>query len=623
MSTPSSANKSSEPIDPLILVMVGVLAIAMLYGFWRSAHTQIATGYAWMRIAQFSVFKLIHSIWAAAAGAVILLGSLAYRFGKNPKSRVARWGVAVGLFLVVAGLVGRIYAAWFDFFWQSDLSLVELAHLYKSSLFANGFTLLVFLTPFCVWIGRQSLRTNPTNHKHFARARDYTLHTFSDEMGKHYPHIRLFRKIDLTARPIDSGKYRMSDTEKQFAIKHKLLDRVGDTNEFKVNRDRAAVVFRDQMGKLWRNWNDLSKWEVALFAILLPRIAATDIDMPDDEYEKALEKTDTLKDRFWEDAANTYDKATDMLDLDVSDGIATVRKYVSSRKVKPYFKRHAYVYSILYAMLNDARSLGVLPADEVRWLRVVDRELWLMMDNVGRITPFTEVAGLYCHFMHEVKRKRAIEKPEVDNAVKGLFDAVDGYKFSEDEIAQINSQLEADAILEKVIDPQSVAATKKTYIMGSLRVRSAARQDFLEVALLNEGGEVVYSQRCQPEVPIEEIQSQHRLTDSDISALLKEPRSNDVKRKLMELCNGHDLITFYKAEPGMVPGLDRSAASVNVLEDDDGMDLNTTVVMEEIVPEPPSIRSAVDAAKLTRLLWLEMRKAQMRERAAAAGASQP
>jgi intracellular multiplication protein IcmP len=623
MSTPpakqAGPDNGSDPV--WILIVVG-LTIVLFLIVWMAAHTLIATLYGWVRLAQFAVFKLIHTRWAALFG--LILATAGVLIGKMNRRRfkLAAWCIFPGLFMVVAGLVGPIYSSWFDFFLGSDPSLIQWGHLTTSSMFANGFTLAAFIIPLCVWTVRRSIQTNPTNHKHYARAGEYTLHSFSDEMGKHYPHVRLFRKINLSARSIDSGKYRMADTEKQFAMKHKLLDQVGKTATYKINSERAAGIFRVQLGKLWRNFNDLSRWEVAVMSVLVPRIAATDVDMPDDEYKRALGTTNKLIVSYWEEADRTYDTEADALTVDVSEGVATIRRYYKSPKVVKYFERHAYVYSILYAMLADARALGVLPSDEFRWLRVVDRRLWLVLNNVGRNTAFTEIAGLYCHYMHEIKKGRPMEKAEVNNAVKGLVEAIDGYRFSDDEIVKIVAQIKADEPAKTVIDPKAMATGARRLIMGSLRVRDGDKRDFLEVALLAENGDVVYAQRCRPLMSIEAIRKDFHLTDEEEAGLLKMPTSQEVKKKLIELANGQDVVAFYGAETSLVPGLDRSAASIRTLEDpDDGMDLAHTVQAEEIVKTPPSIRTAVDAAQLVRQLWVEVQKAEMRAAQASPGQS--
>jgi hypothetical protein len=80
------------------------------------------------------------------------------------------------------------------------------------------------------------------------------------------------------------------------------------------------------------------------------------------------------------------------------------------------------------------------------------------------------------------------------------------------------------------------------------------------------------------------------------------------------------VVAFYRAECALVPGLDRSAASVRTLEDpDDGMDLRTSAVMEEVIDRSHEIHTAADAAKVARLLWIEVRKVEMRAKQGTAG----
>lgn len=605
--------------DPAHILILLLLTLALVIIFWMAAHTVIARLYGWVRIAQFAVFKVFHSRWVSLFG-VVLTGA-GFAIGRIYRRRaLGKWCIFPGIFLIIAGLVGGIYASWFDFFVGSDPSLIQWGHLTDSSMWANGFTLVAFVIPMCVWTARRSLHTNPTNHLHYARAADYTLHSFSDEMGKHYPHVRLFRKIDLTARSIDEGKYRMPDTEKQFAMKHALLDRTDKSGVYRVNSERATAVFREQLGTLWRSFSDLSKWEIAVLSVLMPRIAATDVEMSDEDYKAALETTNRLVASYWEIGDRTYNTETDTLDVDVTEGLAAIRKYYRSPKVAKYFKKHAYVYTILYAMLNDARSLGVLPSNELRWLRVVDRRLWLVINNVGRTVAWTEVSGVYGHYVHELKKRRSLEKMEVGNAVKGLCEGVEGYRFSEDEVAKINAQLHEEEKAKMVVDPKAVAKERKTLILGALRVRHDGREDFLEVALIGEDGSTVYSQRCQPSVPREAIERDYHLTDEDVSALLKMPLSQDVRKRLIELTNGQDVVAFYRGECALVPGLDRSAASVRTLEDpDDGMDLRTAGVMDEVIDRSHEIHTAVDAAQVARLLWIELRKVEMRAAQGAAG----
>ncbi|WP_199028889.1 hypothetical protein [Ralstonia sp. ASV6] len=672
MSTPHNGSRPDETIEPYWILILGLLVALGFYAFWTAAHTQIATGYSWIRIVEFGVFVVSRTLWGALAGAV-LLGAAAALRALKPEATSVRWiavaggyllvdgllslltkgplGAIAGVPLILAGavmmalrirkelgrgvlyvgglvvvgrLVGGIFTSWFRFFVGSNPAFIELSHMAQSSIAANIFLLVAINVPVAIWIMRKSLDSNPTNHKHFGKPRDYTLHTFTDEQSKHYPHLKLFRKVDLTSQSINVGKYRMADTEKAFAIKHKLLDRGAKPGEYRINRDRAAALFRAQMGPLWRTPKHLTKWEAAVLAIVLPRIAALDSKMSERDYKAAMADTERMLATFWKCAGDSYNKETDRIDLDMSEAVVVLRKYWNAPTVRGYFKRHAYVYTLIYAMLTDARRLGVLPPSEFRWLRVADRRLWLVVDNVGRITAFTEVAGIYSHFLHESKRKRALEKPAIDSAVTGLIEGVESYKFTEEELEKIEAQLKEQEQLSAV-DPAAVAVKRQTLALGLLTVRSDTQTDFIEAALMNERGDIVHSQLCKPQVSVEEITAQHGTTDEQLARIVQAPTSMEARRKLLELVNGHDVIVFYANDVALIPGLERSAASVRVLEDpDEPLDLPSTSVVEGVMKQPPELRDAKAIATLVRAIWLKYREAEMRAQAQSeAGKAKP
>ncbi|MCA8050815.1 YrzE family protein [Burkholderia arboris] len=663
MSAKGQKSPADESIDPQWYVVLALLVGVLIYAFWYTAHEYIAGAYAAIRVGQFSIFVLSRSVWGAVTGACLISLAVVCRFKKEWRP-YAKWAVIagayfigeyvvtrftaslwgslvgvvvmliayilgwsrvfkpyagpmmmVGVLLGTSGLVGGIFSSWFHFFLHSDAPFIEWGHMSKSSLIANAFTLLAVNIPLAYWVMRRSFTTNPTNHKHFGKTQDYTLHTFTDEQAKHYPHLKLFRKLDLTARPINSGKYRMADTEKYFAIKHRLLDRVDKGNEFKVNRDRSAEIFRRQLGRLWRTPKDLTKWEAAIIAALIPRVAALDPKMSELDYKEALATTDRLVAQYWADAGDSYDPETDRIKLNMDEPLAVLRKYWNHTTVRPYFKRHAYVYTLIYAMLADARRLGVMPANEFRWLRVADRRLWLTIDNVGRITAFTEVAGIYAHYLHEVKAKRSIDRPAIESAIKGLVEGVDSYKFTEDEIEQINEQLR-DAEEKPTVDPKAVAIAKQTLLLGALVVKSPERNDLIDVAILSEKGEVVYQQICKPQVAVEYLRDQHAVGDEQLAKIVSAPTSDAVVQKVLEVVNGHDLVAFYGDELQLFPGIERSASSVRVLQDpEEPESVQAAVMMEGIAQQTPEIKSAEDCAKLVRELWLKAREAEMRAEA--------
>ena len=615
MATPNQKPAGSDP-DPMMMMFGAAAIAALVFVFWTRFHTEIATGYAWVRIVEFSPFMVLSNIYAGIAGGVLVAGGLALFFKKKALAKYGLMLVLGGVFLMAAFFFGHVYASWFTFFFGSDKSLIEWRHLTQSSLFANLFTLFVFIVPTAIWIARKSLACNPLNHKNFAKPRAHTLHTFTDQMAVHYPHLKLFRKLNLSAKSIDSGKYRMSETEKQFAIKHRLLDRIKG-REFDVNSERSKVVFREQMGELWTSFGALSRAEFAVVAVLVPRIAATDPDMSADNFKKATAMTMALIDQYWRNAADSYDPKTDTLSIDLKMAKQSIKTYAGSKRVGKFLKQHAYVGTVIYAMLLEARKLGVLQPAEFRWLRVMDRRLWLLIDNCGKNVSFAECGALYAHWQNELRQKRAIERPKIESAVVGLADAVASFKFSDSEYEEIMSQIKSDAT-RVLIDAALIAKKAKTMIL-SLLIIGEGKRDIFEVALLAENGEIIYQQRCKTMVAItEQVRDQFALTDEDIDGLVKLPDSGAVRAKVLELCNGNNIVTFDKRDFLLIDGLDRSAASLADCRADNPLDLRVSAIAAGLIPET-SIVSVMDAAtpaEWTRKLWVEQRKSQLKEDAA-------
>jgi len=608
MASNNEKKPANKDVDPIVFLVCILAMFGMAYLFWQRFHTAIATVYSALRVVEFAPFLILISVWSLVVGVILLISGLTIFFKKKAYAKYGLWSAIAGIVCIVGYLVGKMFVSWFVFFKDSDKSLIEFGHMTKSSIFANLFTLVVCIIPFAVWIARRSLATNPTNHNNFGKTRDYTLHTYTDRMAQYYPHLALFRKLDLTSKPINSGKYRMSDTEKQFAIKHGLLDRV-KVGDYKVNRDRATTHYMNQMTKLWTGYNNLSTWELAIFAVLVPRIAATDPEMSEKEYKNALKRTDDLLAIYWKSAAESYDVEKDTIKLDMTLAKVTLKKYSKSEKVKVFIKNHAYIGTILYAMLIEARTLGVLPPAELRWLRVVDRRLWLILNNTGKIVSWSEMGATYSHFLHELKQKRAIEKPMVDGAVRGLIEGVEGYEFSAVEVEEIERRLK-DQETQEAINLKATAKDVKNLIVMALTAGTADQQNFYEVAVLNEIGEIVYEERCNPEVEMnQESLDRLGLLPAAREEVKKLRTATDVRDKLLEIVNGNNLITFDDCVIKLIPGVERSAAVITRCAEDEKYNLSATATSMGMTFEEALVsRKASEAARVCRLIWVEKQK---------------
>ena len=90
-------------------------------------------------------------------------------------------------------------------------------------------------------------------------------------------------------------------------------------------------------------------------------------------------------------------------------------------------------------MLKIARSDGVLATAEFLWVKPVDRELWYMLNSVGRQTAVVEVSGCFAHWLAEVKLGAAIKTPMVKQAVDALQEALENVLFDESTIKWLSS----------------------------------------------------------------------------------------------------------------------------------------------------------------------------------------
>jgi len=509
-----------KQFDPMLILALGILIFFMVWVLWFRFHTPLALFYSWVRTAEFGVFWLL--------------------------------GEAVSS-------LSTPFHDWVDFFLKADKSRIEWRHLTASSLLANIFILLLAVIPLAYRMAKKSLNTNPYNHLHFGKIKDYSLHSFTDTMAAVYPHLKLFRKLNLTNKPINSGKYRLADTEKQFAIKHDLLDKV-KPRDFKVNRERSGGMFRSQLGRPWTGFGNLTPSEFAVIAALVPRLAATDVTMSEKDYKTALETTKQLIRDYWRSAADSYSVETDTLEVDLGKAKESIRKYKDHPNVKKYINAHAYVATVIYRMIHESRVLGVLQPADFRWLRVTDRRLWLFVDNVGRIVSTTEVAGIYAHFLHELHQKRALEKPVVDNAVVALIDAVDGFAFSDAEVLEIDEKAKQVEAAKAGIDVKAVGTAVRNVFLAFADVDGR----LIEAAVVAEDGKTLFSGRCKIDKPLSSgDQARLGLTEEVAKGLRDEPVTAEaLKKRILEVCNGLRVIAFGKSVVAMVPGIDRSSAEV-------------------------------------------------------------
>lgn len=238
-----------------------------------------------------------------------------------------------------------------------------------------------------------------------------------------WPQITPVVKEDLLKEDIDEGKWAMSLSPMQFAKKYQLLEEIApDASirphlrkriEVRVKKDRAEQLFAKQLGPVWRGAQKAPPHARALLAIFAAHA----------NHDKGSVTLLTAQ------IAQSSEK--DALDFSHADDI--LKKYYDSKPMQQAIQSHAYLYGVMAALLEIARTSGVLSSSDFLWLKPYDRPMWYVINTVGRRTAMSEIAGFQSHFLAEKALGRKLTQPMVKNAVAGLELAIKDIIYTPDE----------------------------------------------------------------------------------------------------------------------------------------------------------------------------------------------
>jgi intracellular multiplication protein IcmP len=398
--------------DPLILLGIFMTIYFACLAIWYFAHTEISMVYIYIRYVQ---------LWLINA-----LGSVVDLPGITP---VRDW---VQEMCQPDGLISLCHR---------DFSTVKWKDISNSSIAMNLF-FLILMVVMCV---RMFLVANAT-HPKIRFTKTHNIKSFVKENKPLYPHLRLFSEIDLISQPLDHPVFGMSLTSRQFAYRHRLISGWKEETDGSwtptLDREKTSQVFRVQLGRHWTKPTDLSTSETLLVAIAMPRVAATDPSLDEAKFKDAMKDSENLLKWCWDQfkppapAKKKKGEAEDnplawlrpKIDLEYPRSI--IDKYIDHPAVRALIERHAYNRTIIFALFMQARRLGVLQPAEMRWMRFFDRELWYVLETIGRQAGFAEAAAVLSHYLYESKSGTALVEPQLDKAINGLEVAMTAFKFT-------------------------------------------------------------------------------------------------------------------------------------------------------------------------------------------------
>jgi intracellular multiplication protein IcmP len=247
----------------------------------------------------------------------------------------------------------------------------------------------------------------------------HSMMTLRKQEQYNWPAIMPIVKEDLVSQDVNQGPWAMALTPMEFARKNNLLRKddalldnqlPGMEMTAGLRKGDAKRVFTMQLGPYWTDFEHCSPQVYAMAGVFMARMNRD------------------------KDGANlilsTLDKTFVTGKPDFSVARPIVKKYKDTEAVQEIISKHAYVLTVISALLAGARDDGVVPSSEFLWLKPVDRRLWYMLNCIGRQTPYSEVAGPFAHLKAEKVMGRRCLVPMVDEAIRALEIAIKEVKLT-------------------------------------------------------------------------------------------------------------------------------------------------------------------------------------------------
>lgn len=351
---------------------------------------------------------------------------------------------------------------------------IEFTHdAVRDSLVVNGFILLIVIA-----IMVRNIRFIGKWHPFSRYGRQMNLYDYMYDQMPLYPHMRLMWKLRLLMRPIDRGLFRMSESVKQYTIRNRIVNLPSKHGEPLIDEAKAKALFVKQIGRLLPEPTGnpaldaanviklLDNNEKALLACITPRLAACDEDVPDSVYDEGIKVSEQFSRQYWvgydsyhpalptpaDDPDNPLNPPPPPVDTSGCD--AVLMKYLQVKIVRNCLLEHAYIRTFIYDALAASRRVGRVAPAQFRWLRMLDRTLWLTVSAAGRREPFWEMAGLHAHYLYERKAKKPVERPQVETAVFALADELENRTAFSRKEKELIWSLQPDGMAQKVMSEQ-------------------------------------------------------------------------------------------------------------------------------------------------------------------------
>jgi intracellular multiplication protein IcmP len=239
--------------------------------------------------------------------------------------------------------------------------------------------------------------------------RTFTMNRLRSTEVALWPFITPILDEDLVKTPLDQGPWAMAKQPLDFCKENKILNTGADRENktiWQVNVNEAEGIFSQQLGPMW---NGLDRQPIHIQALAIIFVSK-------------IQRDGRTAKHFIRQIAASAKKGGR---LDMTGIQELVVQYARSKPIRWLETRHAYRTTLMASLLEMARSEGVLATAEFLWLKPIDRHMWYMLNSVGRQTAPVEVAGAFSHWKTELKVRRPLRTPAVNNAARALKESID------------------------------------------------------------------------------------------------------------------------------------------------------------------------------------------------------
>lgn len=258
----------------------------------------------------------------------------------------------------------------------------------------------------------------------------HTMQSLLDQESHMWREVMPVARLDLISGDLRKGRWRVSETEREFVRRNQLLlpsvakDSLG-VDIPNIDEEQARQTLACQLGPVWQGPHALPPYARAVFTVLAMKVRAADFGDEDERTRRISEANKRIG-----DLAEGYSKKHSTQDMDFSWVDKSLEEAMRSPRLSRLQMQHAYVFTVFATLLQITRRLnGVQASASFLWLKPVDRTLFYVLNNVGRQDAYhVEACAPLTHWLAEKTYQRALLTPRIDSSIEGIKKALSQFK---------------------------------------------------------------------------------------------------------------------------------------------------------------------------------------------------